>query len=270
MSFSTTYRKYIRAARKADDYFGFDVRALSRIEPVLAFLFEDWWKVELKGFENIPDEGPALIVGNTSGLIPWTALMLIYAMMRRAVPRKVNIVADMDWIEDERLYARLREIGFVPWSSDNVKRLLSRGELVATFPEGLSGFKKSFSDRYRVGDFDWTRLLSAVEEGVRIFPMSTLGPDESTPVLFNSETLARFLNLPAYPITPFFPWYPFPTNLITLPVKWRMHLLPDSAYAKVTNRDKLEELAKQQSTFLEGEIQAELNRSLRSRLKTKV
>lgn len=265
--FATTYRHYIKATRHADGYFGFDLRTLAKVEPLLRFLYEDWWKVQFKGLEQIPEKGPALIVGNAGGIIPWTAFMLIYAMMRRDNPRRVYIVADMDWIEDERLFEKLRELGFVPWSFDNVKRLLSKGEVVATFPEGIAGVQKGFSERYRVGEFDWTRLLAAVEEGVKIHPLATIGADESVPILFNAEGLARLLNMPAFPITPFFPWYPFPLSMMTLPVRWKMHLMTHCAYKKETNRDKVEELAKSQARFLEGEIQAELNRILRTRVK---
>lgn len=267
MHFATTYREYIRNSRKSDNFFGFNVRSLAKIEPFLKFLYEDWWKVEFRGIDRIPEKGPALIVGNTSGLIPWPAFMLVYALMSRKNPRRLHIVADIDWIDDERVYSSLRELGFVEWSSDNVKRLLSHGEVVATFPEGISATQKEFSDRYRVGDFDWTRLLSAVEEGVKIYPLATTGCDEAVPTLFNMEKMAKWLNMPAYPITPFFPWYPFPVHLMSLPVHWKMAVLQPSPYKKESNRDKVEELAKAQARFLEGEIQAELNRLLRQRVK---
>lgn len=269
-AFSTSYKQFIKTSSKSESYFGFDVKSLARIEPGLRFLFEDWWKVDTKGLDSIPDEGPALIVGNSAGLVPWTALMLIYALMSRKNPRRVHVVCDMDWIEDERLHRFLRELGFVPWSSDNVKRLLSKGELVATFPEGLSSIQKDFSQRYRLGDFDWTRLLSAVEEGVKIIPLATIGCDEAVPVLFNADKLAKFLNVPAFPITPFFPLYPFPVSLFSLPVKWRMNVLKSSQYEPETNRDKLEDLSKSQARYLEGEIQAEINRMLRARTHTTI
>jgi hypothetical protein len=53
-----------------------------------------------------------------------------------------------------------------------------------------------------------------------IFPLATLGCDEAVLILTNFEKAAKFLNLPAFPITPFFPWLPFPLNLASLPTKW--------------------------------------------------
>src|SRR6516162_9630385 len=163
-AFPNKYRSYIRKVQQSDDYFGFDVRALARIEPILKFLHDDWWRVNSEGFERLPETGPALIVSNASGVIPWVALMLIYSLMvEKKNCRRVNIVTDMSWIENAGLRTALLEIGFVPWSSDNVKRLLSKGELLAMFPEYPGSVGKSWSMKNRVSEFDWTKFLSAIE-----------------------------------------------------------------------------------------------------------
>jgi hypothetical protein len=73
--------------------------------------------------------------------------------------------------------------------------------------------------------------------------------------------------MPAFPVTPFFPWMPFPFNMGSLPVHWHMAILEHCTYPHATDRDTVEETAKKQSRFVEGEIQAELNRMLRSRIK---
>ena len=265
-AFPNKYRSYIRQAQQADNYFGFDVRGLARIEPLLRFLHRDWWKVQTSGFDSLPESGPAVIVGNASGLVPWTALMLIYTLMSNEKNcRHVNVLMDMDYIDDERIYAYLVEIGFVPWSSANVKRLLDRGELVAMFPEGSDAAGKSISMRNRLSEFDWTKFLPVIEKGVKIYPLVTLGCDECSPTFFNLETLSKALNLKAFPVSPFFPWLPFPFNLASLPIGWTMKILPPTEYSVGKKRDAIQECARQQAEFSEGEIQAELNRMLRVR-----
>jgi 1-acyl-sn-glycerol-3-phosphate acyltransferase len=266
--FAKAYRHYIKNTQQCDNYFGFDIRRLASVEPFLQFLYTDWWRVQFTGLETLPKEGPCLIVGNSNGLIPWPAFMLMYALMSQDNPRRLTIVADMDWIEDERVHSYLLQLGFVPWSSTNLKYLFSKGEVVAIFPECLPASSKPFSERYRVREFDWTRLLPAIEEGTAIYPMATIGCDEASPTLVNLDSLAKFLGIPAYPVTPFFPWFPFPANLATLPVKWKMSVLKPTAYEAHSNRDTLEDTAKSQSRFVEGQIQAELNRLLRTRIKT--
>jgi len=265
--FLTQYRQYIRNTRKSDTHFGFDLRGLAKIEPILRFLFNDWWRVQMKGLDSLPEKGPALIVGHCTGMIPWPALMLMYAMMLHKKPRRLYIVADMDWIDDERLYNFATQIGFVPWSSVNIKHLFRQGELVAIFPEGLQCMQKPFSERYRLREFDWTRILPAVEEGIKIYPLAALGCDESIPVFLNVDYLAKLLRLPSFPVTPFFPWYPFPMNFFSLPVHWKMSIMKNCPYKVDSNRDRIEETTKEQARFVEGEIQAELNRLLRTRVK---
>ena len=82
--FAASYSEYVKTATDADRFFGFDVDAVAKIEPVLSFLYKDWWRVDFKKLERLPSQGPALIVGNSAGLIPSRpALMLIYALIAR-------------------------------------------------------------------------------------------------------------------------------------------------------------------------------------------
>lgn len=262
------YPEYVARATSEIDPFGFDIDTIAQFQPVLAFLYEDWWKVELTGLEFLPKTGPALLVGNAGGALPWPGLMLLYALMTdKRNPRRLAILANMDWIGDERLHRLLLGLGFVPFSATNAKQLFAAGHLVAIFPEGAAGLSKPYSERYRLRPFDWTKLLPATEEQVPQFPVATLGCDEAVPVLGNLDGLARFLNLPAFPITPFFPWMPFPLNLLSLPGAWQMRVLKSHLQQVGKQRDELENTAKSNATLLEGGIQAELNRLLRARLR---
>lgn len=268
VSFSETHRSYIKAARKATQ-FGSSIKTMAQLEPILYWLYHDWWKVDFQGLERIPNEGPALIVGNTGGILPWPGIMLAYALMaKKSSPRRLNILCEMGWIEDERLHHLGRELGFVPWSADNAKTLFARGELVAVFPEGIQGAVKPFSERYRLREFDWTRVLPAIEEHIPVYPMATVGCDESFPVLANFDGLAKLLNLPAFPITPFMPFLPFPLNMASLPGNWKMRVMKPVDYPQVTTRNERYETALSLSKQLDGDIQAELNRILRTRIKS--
>jgi 1-acyl-sn-glycerol-3-phosphate acyltransferase len=266
-AFETKYPAFVENTKQLEDQFGFDIDALARIEPLLKFLHQIWWRVEIKGFDRLPKTGPALITGNTSGIVPWAGLMLIYTLLAKVEnPRRVNIAIDMDGIEDQRLYNFLTEIGFVPWSADNAKKLLSQGQIVAVFPEGAAAsMSKSFWMRNRVCEFDWTKFLPAAEQGVPIFPVSVLGVDECNPTLVNLDGMARFLGWKAFPVSPFFPILPFPFNLATLPTPWEMTILPANDYKPAKAREEQQRLAKEQAFLCEGDVQAEINRRLRIR-----
>lgn len=267
MPFSNDYKPYIETAAKTTDS-DFSLDTVAKIEPVLSFLFENWWKVELTGLQHIYDKGPVLFVGNAGGVMPWAGLMLMYALMKdKSHPRRLNILADLSWIEDERLYSFLREVGFVPFSADNVKRILSEGESAIVFPEGIAGAVKPFGERYRLRLFDWTQLMPAIEMNIPLIPVATLGPDESFPVGKNLDKVAKMLSLPAFPITPFFPFMPFPVNLFSLPLKWKMRVMRPVDYSETHSREEVEQTSKNMALFMEGEVQAELNRLLRVRIK---
>src|SRR5262249_32711051 len=58
------------------DEFGMDEVVVSRSRRLLDLLFERWFRVDLAGTEELPERGPALLVANHSGLLPWDGLML--------------------------------------------------------------------------------------------------------------------------------------------------------------------------------------------------
>jgi 1-acyl-sn-glycerol-3-phosphate acyltransferase len=266
-TFADTYKKYDDVTVERNE-FGFDKKRVSQAAPILGFLYERWFRVTMLGLDSLPEKGPALIVGNNGGILPLPALMLLYALMRAEKPRRLNVLCEMSWIEDERLYSLLTELGFVPWSSTNAKKLFAAGEVVALFPEGIPGAVKPNAEKYRPLPFDWTRLLPAIEEKVPVVPMATLGCDDAIPVIKNLDWLAALMDMPAFPITPLFPWLPFPFSLTPLPVKWDMHLLkPYICEPEGDSRDHMEDAAADRSRWLEGEIQAELNRMIRSRIR---
>lgn len=270
--FEASHQRFIDNAESSDQYYGFDVKALARFKPFLEFLYSDWFKVNFTGADKLPKDGPALIIGNQGSVLPWQSVMLSYGLLAHCdLHKRIHIMYDLDSIADERLHAFLREIGFVPWSSLAMKRLFSKGEIVAVFPEGINGLSKPYSQRYRLQGFDWTRLLPAVEENIPIYPLSTMGCDEAVPNLFNLSSLANFLKMPYFPVTPFFPWLPLPLSLASLPGKWQMNIHNQAKYeSKGASRDVIENTCKQLSISIEGEIQAELNRMLRGRNKSRI
>lgn len=267
MSFAKTYEHFIDSVDPTNG-FGYDLKTVARMEYLLNFFYQVWWKVDLTGLQHLPAEGPGLIVGNAGSIWHWPGLMLLCALMKdKTKPRRLNIVCDLDFIEDERMYSMLVEIGFVPASADNLKTLFDSGELAIVFPEGTPGLFKPFSERHRLRSFDWTRILPAVEKNVPIYPLATLGCDEAFPQIANLDGVARYLSLPAFPITPFMPLLPFPFSLASLPIRWKMRLMKPISYKGHGTRHDLEEIAKKESFYIEGEIQAELNRLLRARIK---
>ena len=57
------------------DEFGFDPHLNGAIFlPLLRVFFKSWFRVEVRGIENLPDTGAALIVANHAGVLPFDGL----------------------------------------------------------------------------------------------------------------------------------------------------------------------------------------------------
>jgi len=205
------------------DEFGLDERFTETIQPMLEFLYAVWWRVEPQGIENVLGEGPALIVSNHSGVLPWDGLMIQLAVRQEHPARRRCRMLALDMFALlPYLAPLLSRLGAVRASQENGERLLSRGELVGVFPEGVKGIGKHFRSRYKLARFGrggFVRL--ALRTGAPIIPCAVVGAEEIHPVLARADFVGRPLGLPYFPITPTFPLLG-PLGTLPLPTKWTL------------------------------------------------
>ena len=205
--------------------FGYEESFVDETSPILEFLYAKYFRVRLIGIENVPAEGPALLVANHSGGLPYDGAMLIHAI-RREHPRHrrlrtlvANFAFQSPWMREV-----VSRIGCARATPGNGRALLAAGELVGVFPEGLRGVGKLYRERYRLERFGrggFARL--ALEEGVPLIPTAIVGAEEIHPVLAKVTTLAEPLGIPYIPITPTFPWLG-PLGLLPIPTKWTIEI----------------------------------------------
>jgi 1-acyl-sn-glycerol-3-phosphate acyltransferase len=204
---------------------GHDPHFLEQVAPLLDFLYTKYFRVRLLGIENVPDNGAALLVANHSGGIPYDGAMLIHAIYRQHPRHRrlralvANFALRSPWMS--QVIAR---IGGVRAASGFARDLLTAGELVGVFPEGLRGVGKLFRERYRLERFGrggFVRL--ARETGVPIVPIAIVGAEEIHPVIAKITTLAEPFGLPYIPITPTFPLLG-PLGLLPVPTKWTIRI----------------------------------------------
>lgn len=204
------------------DEFGFDAELNdSVLMAALRPLYRHWFRVEVRGIENIPAEGGALVVGNHAGTIGLDAVMVQLAILdqhpaqRHLRPLGAELVFDLPFVG-----MLARKAGATLACNPDAERLLAAGELVGVWPEGYKGTGKPFSERYRLQRFGRGGFVSAaLAAGVPIVPCSVVGSEEIYPMLGNARLLARVLGLPYFPITPTFPWLG-PVGAVPLPSKW--------------------------------------------------
>ena len=202
------------------DEYGFDSEITERFMlAALRPIAEKWFRVEVRGIENIPATGGALVVSNHSGTVPVDGLMTMLKIHdetgRFLRPLGADLVFKLPVVS-----TMARKGGATLACSEDAERMLSGGELVGVWPEGFKGIGKPFSDRYKLQRFGRGGFVSAaLRTGVPIIPLSVVGAEEIYPLVGNVPSLARLLGIPYIPITPFFPLLG-PLGLIPLPSKW--------------------------------------------------
>ena len=204
------------------DDFGYDPDFTENVfYPMLGRLYRHWFRVEVRGIENIPATGGALVVSNHSGTIALDSLMVQLAIHDEHPQHRVMRALGADLVFRRLFLGTIAQSGSTLATNADAERLFAQGELVGVFPEGFKGVGKPFRERYKLQRFGRGGFVSAA--------LGRAGADH--PVLGRRRrgrsrrssatwaTVARLLGLPYAPITPTFPCLG-PLGLIPLPSKW--------------------------------------------------
>ncbi|MBQ1158591.1 acyltransferase family protein [Streptomyces sp. A73] len=214
-------RRRLTGEYEVDD-FGYDQELTDQVlMTLLRPVFEKYFRVEVRGVENIPADGAALVVANHSGTLPLDGLMLQVAVHdHHPADRHLRLLgADLVFVLPV-VNELARKAGHTLACAEDAQTLLERGEVVGVMPEGFKGLGKPFADRYKLQRFGRGGVVStALRAGAPIVPCSIVGAEEIYPMVGNSRTLARLLGFPYFPITPTFPWLG-PLGAVPLPTKW--------------------------------------------------
>ena len=165
--------------------------------PRLWLLASLYFRAEVRGLGNVPEEGPVLLVGNHSGgnLTPDTGVFTLAFSTYFGVERVFhqlahNLVLSMPGL------SFLRKYGTVAASHDNARKALRAGAAVLVYPGGDYEVHRPSWEGRRV-DFGGRKgfLRLALEEGVPIVPVVSIGGQETALFLSRGERLAKLLGL---------------------------------------------------------------------------
>jgi 1-acyl-sn-glycerol-3-phosphate acyltransferase len=204
----------------AVDEFGFDPEFTTKIFlPLLRPLVQSWFRVEVRGTENLPASGSALLVSNHAGTLPMDG-MVLHSVVYDEIGRHVRMLGADLIFKTPYSHDLARRTGATLACQEDAERLLANDQLVAVFPEGFKGLGKPYADRYKLQRFGRGGFVSAaVRAQVPIIPVSIVGSEEIYPLIAKMPVVARAMGLPYFPITPLFPWFGL-LGLIPLPSKW--------------------------------------------------
>jgi 1-acyl-sn-glycerol-3-phosphate acyltransferase len=242
--------------------------------PGLWMLASLYFRAEVRGLHNIPEEGPVLMVGNHSGgnLTPDThvftlAFSTYFGVERRFHQLAHNLVLSMPGL------GSLRKYGTVAATPENAQRALDVGAALLVYPGGDYEVHRPSWESAKV-DFAGRKgfIRLAKERKVPLVPVVAIGGQETALFLSRGERLARLFGLDrmfrlkVLPISLALPWGLNVGDMfghIPLPAKITIQVLEpidvsrmdvDEAYDRVTTemQTALTGLAEERSLPLLG------------------
>lgn len=240
----------------ASDPFQYDADYMTRILPQMA-RWSRYFNAEVRGIENIPAEGPLLLIGNHSGgmVTPDTAALYVHWYERFGVERPLMGMGFDAAFTVPGLGSVMRRIGQLPASRATAREALTRGAGLLVYPGGSREVFRPYSERNQIQLGQRTGFIRlAMEAGVPVVPVVGHGGHETTVVLARGGAVAEAvglkerLRIDVLPVLLQFPWglstpalpgVPLPAK-ITLQVLEPEHLDPDGsveeAYERIATR----------------------------------
>src|SRR3954463_10075189 len=183
---------HLRRTLDGNDIDAWDPEYIRRVLPLWRAVMGTYFRGEVRGLDNIPDEGPSLLVGNHSGgtLIADTFVFATAFYDHFTPYRRFHQLA-------HDIAARTPGTGISRWgtvaaSHDNARAAFERGAAVLVYPGGdYETFRPSWhSDRIEFGGRKGFIRL-ALESGVPIVPVVAVGGQETALFITRGEGLAR-------------------------------------------------------------------------------
>ncbi|HEY1596695.1 MAG TPA: lysophospholipid acyltransferase family protein [Thermoleophilaceae bacterium] len=173
-----------------------------------------WFRGRVRGLENIPEDGPVLLVGNHSGgnvtpdtIVFTLAFATYFGVERRFFQLAHNLVLTMPGL------GYLRKYGTVAASPDNAEKALASGAALLVYPGGDYEVHRPSWESAKV-DFGGRKgfIRLALAKDVPIVPVVSIGGQETALFLTRGGWLARLLlldrifRLKVLPISLAVPW----------------------------------------------------------------
>jgi 1-acyl-sn-glycerol-3-phosphate acyltransferase len=215
---------------------GPDELTMQRQKYLWNFLVDYWFRMEMDGWENLP-EPPALLIGIHSGApFVWDAWTVGVQWWRRfGQERQLHGTAHDVLMAIPGIGRYFRAMGVLPAAPDSIATALAEGRDVALWPGGEVDSLRPWSERDRANLASRTGFVKmAIRASVPIVPIATVGGADAMPVLLRGDRLARVLGLDkvlrlkVFPLAVSLPWGIAPAALpqFPLPAKIRTRLMP--------------------------------------------
>ena len=160
--------------------------------------YVNYFSPEVRGQANLPASGPALVVGNHSGLfyMPDAWVVGLEIVRRRGLDQPAYAMAYDLLFGIPGVGPFLRRIGAIPAGGQAAEQGLAEGGLVVVYPGGDREACRPWTQRDTVdlgGHQGFVRL--ALRAGVPVVPVVAHGSHDAVVVVSSGERLAKALGL---------------------------------------------------------------------------
>lgn len=218
------------------DLSGQDETTMQRQKFLWNVLVDYWFRMEMDGWENLPD-APVLLVGIHSGApFVWDAWTVGVQWWRRfGQDRPLHGTAHDALMAIPVIGRYFRAMGVLPAAPDSIATALAEGRDVAVWPGGEVDSLRPWQERdiaNLAGRKGFVKM--AIRAGVPIVPIATVGGADAMPVLIRGDRLSKalrldkVLRLKVFPLAISLPWGIAPAALpqLPLPAKIRTRFMP--------------------------------------------
>ncbi len=153
---------------------------------------------EVRGIENVPRDGPALVVGNHSGFfyMPDVLITGLSLVQRRGLDQPFYGLAYDLLFAIPGIERVLRGLGAIPAGHEQAEAALAQGALVLVYPGGDFEACRPWSERDRVEFGDHHGFVKlALRAQIPVVPVVAHGAHHTVVILSRGERLAHVLGL---------------------------------------------------------------------------
>jgi 1-acyl-sn-glycerol-3-phosphate acyltransferase len=239
-------------------------------------LMDVWFRMDIEGWEHLP-EPPVLLIGVHSGApFVWDAWTVGIQWWRRfGTDRPLHGTAHDALMAAPLLGSYFRRMGVLPAAPDSIASALEAGHDVALWPGGEIDSLRPWTDRDEAvlaGRTGFIRM--AINAGVPIVPVATVGGPDSMPVLARGRRLAKALQLDKVarlkmlPIALSAPWGISPAILpeLPLPTKIRTAFQPPVKLSRDPKKAKDDDYVERKYEEVRRSIQGGMDALARRRV----
>lgn len=211
-----------------------------------------YFRLEVSGAQHLPKKGSFILASNHSGFSGLDAMILAHKV-KTLTGRSPRVMTHMGWFLSPITARPLKKFGFIEAKMEYGLKVLRKHQSLLIFPEGEKGNFKASHQAYELQPFKTGAVRLALKTKCPLIPVLILGAEESQ---INLKQLQLSRNLKKWLL-------PLPLNLIPLPTRWHIIILPPIelpfSQGSETRTDLIQELS--------AELQELMQKALHDQLK---